>query len=65
MFVGHGLIFMGARGPKSLGTRMALNDTKLQRLQAKERSYQLADGGGRAAHRAALRNSRAIFGRPT
>lgn len=28
------------------GARMALNDTKLQRLQAKERSYQIADGGG-------------------
>jgi len=25
---------------------MALTDTKLQRLQAKERAYQLADGGG-------------------
>ena len=49
MFVGHGSFFMGARGRKtddSMGARMALNDTKLQRLQAKERSYQLADGGG-------------------
>jgi hypothetical protein len=25
---------------------MALNDTKLQRLQAKGRAYQVADGGG-------------------
>jgi len=25
---------------------MALNDTKLQRLQAKARAYQVADGGG-------------------
>jgi hypothetical protein len=25
---------------------MALTDTKLQRLQARERPYQLADGGG-------------------
>jgi len=35
---GHRAFFMGAR--------MALTDTKLQRLQAKERAYQLADGGG-------------------
>jgi len=28
------------------GARMALNDTKLQRLQAKARAYQVADGGG-------------------
>jgi integrase len=38
MFVGHRAIFMGAR--------MALSDTKLQRLQAKARAYQVADGGG-------------------
>jgi integrase len=36
--MGHGVI------PK--GARMALNDTKLQRLQAKARAYQVADGGG-------------------
>ncbi len=36
--MGHGVI------PK--GARMALNDTKLQRLQAKARAYQAADGGG-------------------
>lgn len=29
-----------------MGARMALTDTKLQRLQVKERAYQLADGGG-------------------
>ena len=46
MCVGHGPIFIGVRGPKSMAARMALNDTKLQRLQAKERSDQLADGGG-------------------
>jgi hypothetical protein len=37
---------MGAPRFISMGARMALTDTKLQRLQAKERAYQLADGGG-------------------
>ena len=46
MFVGHGLIFHGGTAHFSMGARMALTDTKLQRLQAKERAYQLADGGG-------------------
>jgi integrase len=36
--MGHGVDFQGAH--------MALNDTILQRLQAKERAYQIADGGG-------------------
>lgn len=36
--VGHRPIFHGAR--------MALTDTKLQRLPARERPYQYADGGG-------------------
>ena len=29
-----------------MGARMALTDTKLQRLQPRERPYQSADGGG-------------------
>ncbi len=43
---GTGRVFMGAPRFISMGARMALTDTKLQRLQAKERAYQLADGGG-------------------
>ena len=46
MFVGHLPILIGVRGPKSMAARVALNDVKLQRSQAKERSDPLADGGG-------------------
>ena len=46
MFVGHGAFFHGGTALFSMGACMALTDTKLQRLQAKERAYQLAYGGG-------------------
>ena len=46
ILVGHRPFFHGGTGLFFMGARMALTNTKLQRLQAKERAYQLADGGG-------------------